>query len=94
MLCSHAISAIWNKIKHGEKNVPEWVGPKRKGRGHMMNLLHKGINCLRSGPLSHVESSTTKCIIHELVKVKVALKTKELVKQEERNEDGGVVVKC
>nr|KAJ0201965.1 hypothetical protein LSAT_V11C600308790 [Lactuca sativa] len=30
MLCSHAISAIWDKIKHGAKNVPElehWVHP-------------------------------------------------------------------
>ncbi|XP_023731200.2 uncharacterized protein LOC111878947 [Lactuca sativa] len=34
MLCSHVISAIWDKIKHGAKNVPElehWVGrPKKK----------------------------------------------------------------
>ncbi|XP_023757288.1 uncharacterized protein LOC111905781 [Lactuca sativa] len=30
MLCSHSISAIWDKIKHGAKNVPElehWVHP-------------------------------------------------------------------
>ena len=30
MLCSHAISAIWDKIKHGAENVPElehWVHP-------------------------------------------------------------------
>ena len=56
-----------------------------------MNLLPRGINCPRSEPLSHVESATTKGIIQELVKVKVALMTKELKKQEDRSEDGGVV---
>ena len=70
--------------------ICRWVGIRRK-KVHTMNLLPRGINCPRSGPLSHVEIATTKGIIQELVKVKVALMTKELKKQEDGSEDVGVV---
>nr|KAJ0221704.1 hypothetical protein LSAT_V11C200094080 [Lactuca sativa] len=71
-----------------------WVGLRRKGRGHTMNLVPMGINCPRSGLLLNVENARTNGIIHELVKIKVTLMTKEPEVQEERSEDGVVVVKC
>ena len=56
-----------------------------------MNLLHRGINCPRGGPLSHVEITITKGIIQELVKVKVALMAREVKKQWDGRESVGVV---
>lgn len=70
------ITAVYEEQQFYLMYICRWVGLRRKGRGHMVNLLHRGINCPRSGPLSHVKSATTKGIIHELVKVKVALVTK------------------